>query len=191
MIRINLLPRKVSKKKKGLLQNLVLTVVVFVLLFVGLGYFWVSMNGQIKDLRIKIQNANQEKDKLKDVNNQKAAYETNIAKLKDKLDIITQIKEQRYLPIRLFDELTKVLDKDTPVWLTQYYFESAKVSMEGFSLSNADLAAFVTKLENTPFYKDVELLFSTKEKMDEREIFRFSINAVPQTEGDGPAEPAE
>ena len=40
--------------------------------------------------------------------------------LKSKLDIITTIKAQRYLPIRLFDELTAVLDKDTPVWLTKF-----------------------------------------------------------------------
>lgn len=191
MIRINLLPRKVSKKKKGLLQSLVLTVAALVLVLVGIGYFWAHLNGQIKDLKIQISKAQQEKEKLKDVNTQKAAYESNIAKLKDKLDIITQIQERRYMPIRLFDELTKVLDRDTPVWLLQFFFDDERITMDGYSLSNPDLAAFVTKLEKTPFYKNVELLYSTKEKKEDREIFRFSLTAVPQAEDDPASRPAE
>ena len=123
-----------------------------------------------------------EKEKLKDVNRQKSEYEQNIAKLKNKLDVIGQIQEGRYLPVRLFDELTKVLDKDTPVWLTSFSVDEGKIKMEGMSLSNKDLADFVTRLERTPFYKDVDLLYSEKQKKDDREIYKFSLNAMAQTE---------
>ena len=184
MIRINLLPKKVSKKKIGLMQHMVLTGAIIALIMVGVGYYWMSLNSRISDLRRQVAVAEAEKQKLKDVNSQKAAYEQNIAKLKGKLDIIAKIKEARFMPIRLFDNLTKVLNSETPVWLDAYSFSGEKVSMKGFSLSNADLAAFVTKMERTPFYKSVELLFSEKTTMDEREVYRFELTAVPQKEDD-------
>jgi type IV pilus assembly protein PilN len=190
MIRVNLLPKKVSKKKMGMVQHLVFTAVALALVAVGIGYFWVSLNGKIAELKKQVRVTKAEVEKLKDVNNEKNRYEASIAKLKSKLDIITTIKAQRYLPIRLFDELTAVLDKDTPVWLTKFSINGGAVQMEGYSLSNKDLARFVTKLEKTPFFEQVDLLYSEKTKKDDREIFRFSINARAQTEDDVVAQAA-
>jgi type IV pilus assembly protein PilN len=182
MIRINLLPKKVSRKKIGLMQHLVLTGAALLLLLVGMGYYWMSLNARVTGLKRQVAAAEAEKQKLKDVNSQKAAYEQNIAKLKGKLDIIGQIKEARFMPVRLFDQLTLVLNRNTPVWLTSYSYSGDKIVMEGYSLSNPDLAAFVTKMEKTPFYRNVELLFSEKTVIDEREVYRFSLNALTQTE---------
>jgi len=184
MIRINLLPKKVSKKKIGLMQHMVLTGAVIALIMVGMGYYWMSLNARITNLRRQVAAAEAEKQTLKDVNSQKSAYEQNIAKLKGKLDIIAKIKEARFMPVRLFDDLTKVLNRGTPVWLTSYSYSGDKIAMDGYSLSNPDLAAFVTKMERTPFYKNVELLYSEKTMMEEREVYRFSLNAVPQKEND-------
>lgn len=183
MIRVNLLPKKVSKKKMGMVQHLVFTAIALAVVMVGIGYFWVSLNGKIAELKKQVRVTKAEVEKLKDVNNQKTKYEASIAKLKSKLDIITTIKARRYLPVRLFDELTAVLDKDTPVWLTKFSVNNGSVQMEGYSLSNKDLARFVTKLEKTSFYEKVDLLYSDKTKKDDREIFRFSINARAQTKG--------
>jgi Tfp pilus assembly protein PilN len=190
MIRVNLLPKKGSKKKMGMVQHLVFTAIALAVVLVGIGYFWVSLNGKIAELKKQVRVTKAEVEKLKDVNNQKTKYEASIAKLKSKLDIITTIKARRYLPVRLFDELTAVLDKDTPVWLTKFSVNSGSIQMEGYSLSNKDLARFVTKLERTSFYEKVDLLYSDKTKKDDREIFRFSINAKAQTQGDVVAQTA-
>ena len=72
------------------------------------------------------------------------------------------------------------MDESTPVWLTSYSFTGDSLKLDGFSLSNPDLASFVTRLENTPHYKGVELLFSEKIEQDERVMFRFSLNAQPE-----------
>lgn len=190
MIRVNLLPKKVSKKKMGMVQHLVFTAIALAVVLVGIGYFWVSLNGKIAELKKQVRVTKAEVEKLKDVNKQKTKYEASIAKLKSKLDIITTIKARRYLPVRLFDELTAVLDKDTPVWLTKFSVNNGSVQMEGYSLSNKDLARFVTKLEKTSFYEKVDLLYSDKTKKDDREIFHFSINAKAQTQGDVVAQTA-
>lgn len=189
MIRINLLPKKVSRKKMGLVQHLVLTGMVFFVTIGALAYFTVSLNGKITDLKRQVADARAEREELKDVNKEKNKYEQNIASLKNQLDIITKIKARRFLPVRLFDELTKVLNKDLPVWLTKFSIADEKIQVEGFSLSNRDLANFVTRLEKTPFFRNVDLLYSEKVNKDDREIYQFSLNALTETED--PAPPVE
>ncbi len=173
----------------GLVQHLVLTGAVFLVTIAALGYFTVSLNGKITDLKRQVASARAEREKLKDVNKEKNKYEQNIASLKNQLDIITKIKARRFLPVRLFDELTKVLNKDLPVWLTKFSIADEKIQVEGFSLSNRDLANFVTRLEKTPFFRNVDLLYSEKVSKDDREIYQFSLNALTETED--PAPPAE
>lgn len=182
MIRINLLPKKSSKKKMGVVQHLALSGVLLGLTVVVIAYLWMSLNGQISDLKKQVAVARAEKEKLKDVNTEKTKYERNIAKLKNQLDIIIKIKEKRFLPVRLFDDLTMVLDRDTPVWLTKFSVTDGNIQMEGMALSNRNLADFVTRLGQTPFYREVDLLYSEKVKKEEREIYKFSLNAKAQTE---------
>lgn len=184
MIRINLLPKKTSKKKMGVVQHVALGGILLGLTLIVIAYLWMSLNSRISDLQQQVAVAKAEKEKLKDVNKEKTKYERNIAKLKNQLDIIIKIKEKRFLPVRLFDDLTMVLDRDTPVWLTKYSILEGSIQMEGVALNNKALADFVTRLEKTSFYHDVDLLYSEKVKKEEREIYRFSLNAKAQTEND-------
>jgi type IV pilus assembly protein PilN len=180
MIRINLLPKKVTKRKAGLLQHLAVSMLVVLLCLGGVGYLWVSLNNKIGDLQSQISTGEREKERLKDVTKEKQDYEDKITEFKSKLDIITEIQKGRFTPVHLLDELTGVLDESTPVWLTSYSFTGDSLKIDGYSLSNPDLASFVTKLEKTPYYKRVELLFSEKLEKDERVMFRFSLNAQPE-----------
>ncbi len=170
MIRINLIPKKVSKKKMGLMQHIAFAGMAFLLVAGGIGYSWMSLNTKLSNVNRQVAEAKAEKEKLKNVNQERKKYEKSIKRLKSQLDIIKQIKTGRFLPIRLFDELTKVLDAKTPIWLTKYTYSEGKgkkgtvIKMDGYSLSNPDLAAFVTKLEATPFFRDLNLLVSQKDK---------------------------
>jgi type IV pilus assembly protein PilN len=195
MIRINLIPKKVSKKKMGLMQHIALAGLAFLLVAGGIGYSWMSLNTKISTLNRQVAEAKAEKEKLKNVNAERTKYEKSITKLKGQLDIIVQIKAGRFVPIRLFDELTKVLDAQTPIWLSRFSYnagggKSGGIKMDGYSLSNPDLAAFVTKMEKTPFYKSLNLIISQKSKSKGtkeeagREFYKFSLTASPQMEDD-------
>ena len=166
----------------GVVQHLTLSGALLGLTVIVIAYLWMGLNSQISDLKKQVAVARAEKEKLKDVNTEKTKYERNIAKLKNQLDIIIKIKEKRFLPVRLFDDLTMVLDRDTPVWLTKFSVTDGNIQMEGIALSNRNLADFVTRLEKTPFYREVDLLYSEKVKKEDREIYKFSLNAKAQTE---------
>jgi type IV pilus assembly protein PilN len=177
MIRINLLAKKVSKKKAGAIQHLAIGAVAVAILAVGLGWVWVDQSGKLATLRLQIAKQEAEKVRLKNVNEEKARFEKEKGELERKLAIITKLQKERIVPVHLLDELTRVLDVGTPVWITNYAYTPGGVSLDGYSLSNEALRPMVDNLEKSAYYKGVELLFSERSDLQGREVFRFSIKA--------------
>jgi len=180
MIRVNLLAKKASKKKAGAIQHLAIGAAAVVLLAAGLGWVWVDQSGKLAVLRSQIAKQEAEKERLKNVNEQKGRFESDKAEIERKLAIITRLQKERIVPVHLLDELTRVLDASTPVWIVSYGFTPGGVSFDGYSLSNEALRPMVDNLEKSPFYKEVELLYSERSDLQGREIFRFSIKAGVQ-----------
>jgi len=177
MIRINLLAKKVSKKKAGAIQHLAIGGAVVALLLAGLAWVWFDQNGTIASLSAQIGRQQAEKERLKNVNEEKSSFEKEKSELERKLAIITRLQKERIVPVHLLDELTRAIDVSTPVWITSYAYTADGVSMEGYSLSHEALRPLVDNLEKSPYYKAVELLYSERGDMQGREVFRFSIKA--------------
>jgi type IV pilus assembly protein PilN len=177
MIRINLLAKKASKKKVGAIQHLVIGAAAVVVLAIGLGWVWVDQSGKLAALRSQIAKQEAEKERLKNVNEEKGRFESDKAEIERKLAIITRLQKERIVPVHLLDELTRVIDAATPVWITTYAYTPGGVSLDGYSLSHEALRPMVDNLEKSPYYKDVELLYSERTDLQGREIFRFSIKA--------------
>jgi type IV pilus assembly protein PilN len=177
MIRINLLAKKVSKKKAGAIQHLVIGAAAIVVLLIGLAWVWASQNSKLATLRTEISKQQAEKDRLKNVNEEKARFEKEKGELERKLAIITKLQKERIVPVHLLDELTRAFDAATPIWLTNYSYTASGVTMEGYALSHEALRPLVDSLEKSPYYKDVELLYSERTEVQGRLIFHFSIKA--------------
>ena len=177
MIRINLLAKKVSKKKAGAIQHLAIGAGALVLLSAALAWVWIDQGGKLARLRSQIAAQEAEKLRLKNVNEEKASFEKEKGELERKLAIITKLQKERIVPVHLLDELTRVIDAATPIWITNYAFTPNGVSFDGYSLSHEALRPMVDNLEKSPYYKDCELLFSERSDVQGREIFHFNIKA--------------
>jgi Tfp pilus assembly protein PilN len=177
MIRINLLARKVSKKKAGAIQHLAIGAGVLALLAAALAWVWFSQAGTLARLKTQIAAQEAEKVRLKDVNVEKARFEKEKGELERKLAIITKLQRERIVPVHPLDELTRVIDVSTPIWITNYAYTAAGVTIDGFSLSHEALRPLVDGLEKSAYYKGVVLLFSERSELQGREVFRFSIKA--------------
>jgi Tfp pilus assembly protein PilN len=178
MIRINLLARKVSKKKAGAIQHLAIGgAVLAALLAVGV-WQWFSLNGELRTLDLKIADAQAKKDALKNVSEEKTKFEKEKSELESKIGIITKLQKERGTPVHLLDELTRVIDSGSPVWLEGYAYGETGITITGFSLSNEAIRPLVEGLEASPYYKAVDLKSSVKQRIGEREVFRFEIAAA-------------
>jgi type IV pilus assembly protein PilN len=177
MIRINLLARKVSKKKAGAIQHLAIGGGVLALLVAALTWVWFDQTGKLGKLKADIAGQEAEKVRLKNVNEEKGKFEKEKTELERKLAIITKLQKERIVPVHLLDELTKVIDVSTPIWITNYAYTPAGITMDGYALSHEALRPLVDGLEKSPYYRGVELLFSERTEMQGREVFRFSIKS--------------
>ncbi len=180
MIKINLLVKKVSKKKAGAIQHLAIGAGAVALLALGLGWVWVDQSGKLATLHAQVAKQQAEKDRLKNVNEEKVRFEKEKAELERKLGIITKLQKQRIVPVHLLDELTRAVDVSTPVWVTNYAYTAAGVTLDGYSLSHEALRPLVDSLEKSAYYQGVELLYSERSNLQGREVFRFSIKAGVQ-----------
>ena len=177
MIRINLLAKKVSKKKAGVIQHLAIGGAVILASLVVMAWLWFGQKSQLNKLGQEIAAAEAEKQRLKNVNDDKAKFEKEKAEMERKLGIITKLQKERIIPVHLFDELTKVVNVGAPVWINNYAYTAGGVTMEGFSLSHEALRPIVDGLEKSPYYQAVDLLYSERQIMRDREVYHFSIKS--------------
>jgi type IV pilus assembly protein PilN len=155
MVRINLLPVRVSKKKEAGRQQLVLFVLVVVLGLIG-NFFW---NGaRARELAVK-------EKKLAGTKNEIAQLDRIIGEVKDikdqqqqlreKLGVLGQLKSGRAGPVRMLDELAMVLPKR--VWLTKFEERSGGVTFTGQATSIDEISEFMTALKTSRHFRNVEL----------------------------------
>lgn len=193
MIRINLLPVRVSKKKEAGKQQLLLFLVLAVAVFV-LNFLW--SKSRTDELAAKEQKLRRTRDEIaqleriigevKDIKNQQA-------ELKDKLAVLDKLRAGRQGPVRMLDEIATILPKK--LWLTKMDEKGGAVSFEGSASTIEEVSAFMSALRRSPYFSAVELK-KTEAKADKQfKLVSFAISAqanytatpAPGTPGAAPA----
>jgi type IV pilus assembly protein PilN len=185
MIRINLLPYRESRKKESILRQINIFLVVFFIVFVILLYYTIWLGNKIGDLNTKIQNTKtlltQAETQAKKVDQIKNELE----KLGHKIDVIKNIEMNRRAPVLLLENMTKMVaeaDSDNkPVkrlWFTSFEASGRKVNIKGIALDNKTIADFMSRLEDSKLYKNVNLKTITQQKVNKLNLKKFQIDCV-------------
>jgi len=155
MVRINLLPVRVSKKKEAGKQQLVLIMLVLV---AGLGANWAWSKTRADDLKVRQAKLARTRDEI-------AALERVIGEVRDikeqqqelqqKLDVLTKLKAGRSGPVHMLDELATITPRQ--LWLTKLDEHGGAVSFAGLATSIDDVSAFMTALKTSRYFTHVEL----------------------------------
>jgi type IV pilus assembly protein PilN len=185
MIRINLLPYRESRKKESILRQINIFLAVFFLVFVILVYYSIWLGNKIEDLNTKIQNTKtlltQAEIQAKKVDQIKNELE----KLGHKIDVIKNIEMNRRAPVLLLENMTKMVaetDRDNkPVkrlWFTNFETSGSKVNIKGIALDNKTIADFMSRLEDSKLYNNVNLKTITQQKVNKLNLKKFQIDCV-------------
>jgi type IV pilus assembly protein PilN len=164
MVRINLLPIRVSRKKQASKQQLLLFALVIVLGFI-VNFVWASSRaselerreGQLKRTRNEIAQLDRIIGEVKNIKSQQQ-------QLREKLDVLAQLKEGRTGPVRMLDELATLMPKR--LWLTKFNDKSGVASIAGAAASIDDVSQLMTSLKGSTHFKSVELLKTTAAKVE-------------------------
>ncbi len=89
---------------------------------------------------------------MKDIENYKSQKEM----LAKKMDIIKTLQKNKSGPVRMIDEISTCLPGK--VWLTEFQQKGSSLILKGSAVDNISVSKYMVRLENSPNFKDVELM---------------------------------
>jgi type IV pilus assembly protein PilN len=175
MIRINLLPVRVSKKKAAGKQQLLLFALLIVLGFIG-NFLWASSRAselqareaKVKSLRDEIAQLDRIIGEVKNIKDQQAA-------LREKLDILQQLKNNRSGPVKVLDALATIIPKR--LWLTKMDEKAGAVTYTGAASTIDDVSEFMSALKQNPYFGGVELQRTSAKTERGMDFVEFTLTA--------------
>jgi type IV pilus assembly protein PilN len=193
MIRINLLATDrggVTKKKAGAgvttAQRVTIAAALILLsTVVGIGWWFWSLHTESKQLDEDIARAEVEAQQLRSVLAQVQKFETEKARLQQRVSLIEQLRRGQTGPVHILDEVSKALPDR--LWLVSLSQRAADFTMEGRTTSLTGVSDFVANLQASPWFGAVELLDSQVDQTPAGDIVRFTLRATSESPEAPPA----
>jgi type IV pilus assembly protein PilN len=195
MIRINLLGVARQKARKPITildaaqRTSLVCGLVIVVAVVGIGAWYLSLASQASRLEDEIATAQKEAARLKVVLDEVKRAEDRRADLKQRVDIIGQLRESQAVPVQLLDHVSRSMPN--MLWLTALDQKGDAVIIEGRTTTLISLADFVANLgTNALVRKPIDIVNSEVESSSQKgddDVMKFSVKA-PLTVKTPPAE---
>lgn len=169
MIRINLLGVTSGKKGKravaaatttvsgGGPNMLVVLLVITALAAGGNYYYYSSLQRDAANLKIKMEEAKRENQRLADI---KAKY-IELEKQKDiyerRVNVIHQLQANQSGPATLLTTIGDTVNRTDAVWLNSMKDDGAAINLDGIALSVDAVAQLMKNLKATGYFKNIEI----------------------------------
>lgn len=176
MIRINLLPVRVSKKKEAGKQQLVLFAVLLVGILVGNALWSKSRGDDLATREQKLRRTKDEIAQLERIIGEVKNIKTQQADLKDKLAVLDKLRAGRQGPVRMLDELATVAPKK--LHIRKMEEKAGAVTFEGSAQTIDDVSVFMAALRRSPYFSGVELKKTTSRPEKQLKVVDFTITAT-------------
>jgi Tfp pilus assembly protein PilN len=165
MIKVNLIGASRKKTKtagvKFSAPSSVLPIVLALIVFGSAlgGYLWYSsVAGRNEDLVTRIAQLEAQRAQLDAIIKQDAVYEERKKSLENRIRIIEGLKRNQVSPVVSLDALSDAINRTEFVWLASLDQNNTVFSMSGTSTSVNALADFVSNLEGTGFFRNINLV---------------------------------
>jgi Tfp pilus assembly protein PilN len=107
--------------------------------------------------------------KLEELENQKSLFER-------KIRVITQLQSRQENAVIILDQLSRHLPNW--IWLTELSFSALEVRIKGRAVSNNLIADYIFNLEESEYFRNVNLISSTQRRVRNNQYLEFSLTAV-------------
>lgn len=155
MVRINLLPVRVSKKKEAGRQQLALIAFLLLAGLVG-NYLWqANRAAELKTRQQKLARTREDIAQLERIIGEVRNIKEQQQALQQKLDVLERLKAGRSGPVRMLDELATVTPRQ--LWLSRLEEKGGAVTFTGQAATIDDVSAFMAALKTSRYFSGVEL----------------------------------
>ena len=175
MIRINLLPVRISKRKEAGRKQLLLAALAAVLVLIF--NFWWSL-GRARELaraEEKLKRTKGEIAQLEKIIGEVKNIKAEQAAVKDKLAVLEKLKAGRQGPVRMLDAFFGVIFKR--LWLRRMEERGGAITFEGTAGTIDDVSAFLSGLKKSPYFSNPELKKTTAKDDKKYKLVEFTITA--------------
>ncbi len=178
MIRINLLPKEEKSQRRMKVNfqvgDLVLPVAIVAaagLIILGTvmsqGARVSSLSNSIADIDAQSRALAPQIEKVKRLAQERAELDL-------RLGIISKLEKGRTQSVRLMDELARCVPDH--LWMTAAQQDaSGQLSLEGVTYSNLVVSDFMSRLERSPLFADVELAVAERGQVSSKDVVKFRI----------------
>jgi type IV pilus assembly protein PilN len=175
VIRINLLPVREARRKNEVRQQLMILASSLVGAILVAGVTQHLMDSRIEDAHQRVKALEAQLQQFKPQQEQVDAFKQKKAEIEQKLTVIERLERSRSGPVHILDELAS----RTPerVWLTNLNANNGQVELTGMSLDNELIALFLTSLNDSPYFANVELGETELKTVKELKLNTFKIHA--------------
>jgi len=181
MIRINLLGRPRPKVKRrvaiaGTLQLVLFAVPVLVAVAV-LVVQYVFIKGDINALQQQIEQKESEKRTMAQLEKEIKEYEEEQRRLQGRLDVIEGLKRNQAGPVRLLEAVGNTVSLTETLWLTSMEEQADTIQFKGLAGSVEAVANFITNLNRSGYFQNVEIKESVQKEKEGVVNFEFTLTA--------------
>lgn len=181
MIRINLLGRPRPKVKRrvaiaGTLQLVLFAVPVLVAVGV-LVLQYTFIKGDINKLQADIEQKESEKRTMAQLEKEIKEYEDEQRRLQGRLDVIENLKRNQAGPVRLLEAVGNTVSLTETLWLTSMEEQADTIQFKGLAGSVEAVANFITNLNRSGYFQNVEIKESVQKEKEGVSNFEFTLTA--------------
>lgn len=184
MIRVNLLPVREARRKAGVRQQMMMLAAAAIGAVVLAGAIHTWTKASISAAQQRARNLQTQLEQFKPQQAKVEAFKAKKAEIEQKLTVIERLDRSRSGPVHIMDELAmRIPDR---VWLTELRADGGRLQLAGMSLDNELVASFLTALNDSLYFANVELQGTELKEVDKLKLNLFEITAQLES----PEEPA-
>ena len=156
MIKINLLPFRLARKKENIRRQLSVFLLLIILTAVGLVWYTLRLDQRIHTVREQTEQINTQISKYKEKADRVKKIRNDLKILKDKLSVVSSLKKKRNQQLVLFDSMTQLIVPGK-MWIENLSTNQKQITIKGIAFDNQTIADFMKNLETSPLFNKVDL----------------------------------
>jgi type IV pilus assembly protein PilN len=175
MIRINLLPVRISKKKEAGKQQLVLFALAAAFALIC-NFGWSrSRSEDLASRQSKLARTKADIAQLDKIIGEVKNIKAEQAAVKDKLAVLEKLKAGRQGPVHMLDELASAVPKR--VWIRRFEEKGGVATIEGSAGTIDDVSALLTALKNGRYFSLPDLKKTAAKSDGKFKVVDFTMTA--------------
>jgi len=181
MIRINLLPFRLARKRENIRQQVSIFFLSILLLVAGLTWYTLDIKNTIEEKRLETERVNAQIAVYKERADRVSKIQKRLKILEDKLQIVASLKQKRDEQLVLLEDLQTRLVPEQ-MWMETLDADETSVTMTGIAFDNPTIANFMKRLEESVLFKEVDLKQARIKKFDEGTSLKaFELKCLKKT----------